>query len=207
MGRPGEGSGDGRARTRRRSLGVVGHVRPDALRSRARCCDRAPRCAPKSLSASWERSKELSGQFSVCRFLGPLEPQVVITRIAVRHDHHLAPSLLERRSRRRQGRARRRPPPHPRRQRRTSRGRPRGRRKVRGSRREDVDDLATQPRPAARQRRRDGGIGKRRGGEGCDEEGDEAEESPSHEGAMRARGEVSVALQVVQRLSPREKAL
>ena len=90
-------------------------------------------------------------------------PQVVITRIAVRHDHHLAPNLVERRSRRRQGRARRRPPPQPRRQRRTSRGRPRGRRRVRGSRRK----MSTIWRPnsaGSRQRRRDGGIGERRGG-------------------------------------------
>ena len=40
-------------------------------------------------------------------------PQVVITRIAVRHEHHLAPRLVEQGSRRRQGRARRRPPPTP----------------------------------------------------------------------------------------------
>ena len=54
-------------------------------------------------------------------FLGPLDPQVVITRIAVRHDHHLAPRLLEQGPHHRQGRVRRRPPPQPRRRRRTFR--------------------------------------------------------------------------------------
>ena len=61
--------------------------------------------------------------------------------------------------------------------------------------REDVDDGDPTSAGCA-QRRRDGGIGERRGGEGCDEEGHEAEESPSHEGAMRARGEASVGCKV-----------
>ena len=50
-----------------------------------------------------------------------------------------------------------------------------------------------------------------RGGSGgprvADEEGREAEESPSDEGAMRARGEVPLSLQGVQRLSARSLAL
>ena len=41
---------------------------------------------------------------------------------------------------------------------------------------------------------------------GCDGEGHEAEESPSHKGAMRARGEVPLELQGVQRLSARSLA-
>ena len=145
---------------------------------------------------------------SHCHFSGNARPrpQVVITRIAVRHEHHLAPRLVEQRSRRRQGRARRRPPPPtppstsnlPR----TTMGKTKSRRISWGRCRR-----STQPRPAVRQRRRDGGIGERRGGKGCDEEGREAEERPSPEGAMRARGEVSVDLQGVQRLSPREAAL
>ena len=68
------------------------------------------------------------------------------------------------------------------RQRRTSRGRPWGRRKVGGSRGEGLDDLATQPRPAVRQRRRDGGIGERRGGEGCDQEGRRSRDRPPTKG-------------------------
>ena len=42
-------------------------------------------------------------------------------------------------------------------------------------------------------------------GDGANQ-GDEAEESPSHKGAMRARGEVSVELQGVRRLSARSSA-
>ena len=62
---------------------------------------------------------------------------------------------------------------------------------------------------AAERERRALGCGRRGEGDGGggDEEGDEAEESPSHEGAMRARGEVSVEMQGVQRLSAREVAL
>ena len=41
------------------------------------------------------------------------------------------------------------------------------------------------------------------GGGVADGEGHEAEESPSHEGAMRARGEVPLEVQGVQRLSAR----
>ena len=49
-------------------------------------------------------------------------------------------------------------------------------------------------------------MGERRGG-GRVEAGDEAEEGPSHKGAMRARGEVEIELQGVQRLSAWEVAL
>ena len=42
-----------------------------------------------------------------------------------------------------------------------------------------------------------------RGDGGRVEQGDEAEEGPLHEGAMRARGEVAVEVQGVQRLSAR----
>ena len=43
---------------------------------------------------------------------------------------------------------------------------------------------------------------------GVDDEGhEEAEESPSHKGAMRARGEVPLEVQGVQRLSARSSAL
>ena len=38
---------------------------------------------------------------------------------------------------------------------------------------------------------------------GVDQEGHEAEESPLHKGAVRARGEASLELQGVQRLSAR----
>ena len=52
------------------------------------------------------------------------------------------------------------------------------------------------------------GCGRRGGGDGGRvEQGDEAEEGPSHKGAMRARREVEVAVQGVQRLSAREEAL
>jgi hypothetical protein len=40
-----------------------------------------------------------------------------------------------------------------------------------------------------------------------DDEGHEAEESPSHKGAVRARGEVPLEVQGVQRLSARSSAL
>ena len=53
----------------------------------------------------------------------------------------------------------------------------------------------------------DGEVEDTERGRGADEEGHEAEESPSHEGAVRARGEVSVELQGVQSLSPRSSAL
>ena len=65
--------------------------------------------------------------------------------------------------------------------------------------------MGARPRRAARHRRRDGGMGERRGG-GRVEQGDEAEEGPSHKGAMRARGEAPVEVQGVQRLSAREAA-
>ena len=95
MGRPGEGSGDGRARTRRRSLGLLDMFAPTPS-GVARDIVTA-RLAVHRRNGVWElrAEKELSGQFSVLPS-GPLEPQVVITRIAVRHDHHLAPNLLER---------------------------------------------------------------------------------------------------------------
>ena len=52
------------------------------------------------------------------------------------------------------------------------------------------------------------GCGRRGGGDGGRvEQGDEAEEGPSHKGAMRARGEASVEVQGVQRLSAREETL
>ena len=69
-----------------------------------------PRLAPRADGLSQSVSVFLVGrQFS--RNARP-RPQVVITRIAVRHEHHLAPSLVGQRPHRRQGRARRRPP-HP----------------------------------------------------------------------------------------------
>ena len=67
------------------------------------------------------------------------------------------------------------------------------------------DDLA-----AARQDRRSGCRRCREDGyieRGVDQEGHEAEESPSHKGAVRARGEVPLELQGVQRLSARSSAL
>ena len=42
---------------------------------------------------------------------------------------------------------------------------------------------------------------------GLIEEGDEAEESPSNKGAVRARGEATLEVQGVQRLSARSSAL
>ena len=66
------------------------------------------------------------------------------------------------------------------------------------------DDLAAGRESDPRRVWRSRGHGER--GRGGDEEGDEAEESPSHEGAVRARGEVSVELQGVQRLSARSSA-
>ena len=71
---------------------------------------------------------------------------------------------------------------------------------------EDDDGLGARHREAARQCRRDGEMGERRGG-GRVEQGDEAEEDPLHEGAMRARDQVPVSVQGVQRLSAREVAL
>ena len=70
---------------------------------------------------------------------------------------------------------------------------------------DEDDDLAAERESDARRVWRSRGHGARwRGG---DEAGDEAEESPSHEGAVRARGEVSLELHGVRRLSPREEAL
>ena len=60
--------------------------------------------APKKRSL---RAASREGAVVAVSFLGTLEAQVVIARIAVRHDHHLAPRLVEQRSHRRQGRARR----------------------------------------------------------------------------------------------------
>ena len=53
------------------------------------------------------------------------------------------------------------------------------------------------------------GCGRRGWGDGGGrvEQGDEAEEGPSHEGAVRARGEAEIEMQGVQRLSAREEAL
>ena len=65
----------------------------------------------------------------------------------------------------------------------------------------DASDLAAEREWAAP------GCGRRGWGDGGRvEQGDEAEEGPSHEGAMRARGEAPVAVQGVQRLSAREEA-
>ena len=66
------------------------------------------------------------------------------------------------------------------------------------------DDLAAERESDPQRVWRSRGHGER--GRGGDEEGHEAEESPSHEGAVRARGEVSVEMQGVQRLSAREAA-
>ena len=71
-----------------------------------------------------------------------------------------------------------------------------------GARGLDASDLAAEREWAAP------GCGRRgRGDGGRVEQGDEAEESPSHKGAMRARGEAPVDMQGVQRLSAREAAL
>ena len=69
----------------------------------------------------------------------------------------------------------------------------------------DAVDLATERESDPRRVWRSRGHGER--GRGGDEPGHEAEESPSHEGAMRARGEASIEMQGVQRLSAREEAL
>ena len=71
--------------------------------------------------------------------------------------------------------------------------------------RDEDDDLATERESDLQRVWRSRGHGE--WGRGVDEEGDEAEDSPSHEGAMRARGEVSVELQGVPRLSARSSAL
>ena len=68
-----------------------------------------------------------------------------------------------------------------------------------------ADDLAAERESDPQRVWRSRGHGER--GRGGVEAGDEAEESPSHEGAVRARGEASVAMQGVQRLSAREEAL
>ena len=76
-----------------------------------------------------------------------------------------------------------------------------------GALRADVgDDEGSESQRKCPRRERERG---REAGErcNCDREWNEAEESPSHEGAVRARGEVSVELQGVQRLSAREEAL
>ena len=66
---------------------------------------------------------------------------------------------------------------------------------------DEDDDLAAERESDARRVWRSRGHGARWRGGG--EAGHEAEESPSHEGAVRARGEVSVEMQGVQRLSAR----
>ena len=66
---------------------------------------------------------------------------------------------------------------------------------------DDDDDLEAESqdrRSGCRQCREDGYVERR-----VDDEGHEAEESPSHKGAVRARGEASLELQGVQRLSAR----
>ena len=69
---------------------------------------------------------------------------------------------------------------------------------------DEDDDLAAERESDARRVWRSRGHGARwRGG---DKAGDEAEESPSHEGTMRARGEVSVELHGVPRLPAWEAA-
>ena len=159
---------------------------------------------PKSPRSA--RGECLLGGNRQCQFSGNARSHVVITRIAVRHDHHLAPRLVEQGSRRRQGRdptmMTTNPPPSTSNLPRTTMGKTKSRRISQGRCRRFGDPTSAGCAP----RRRDGGIGERRGGEGCDEEELEAEESPSHEGAMRAREEVSVVVQGVQRLSPREEA-
>ena len=80
-----------------------------------------------------------------------------------------------------------------------------GRRTPRGAGRDAVDLAAERESDPRRVwRSRGHGAGRRGGG---DEAGDEAEGSPSHEGAVRARGEVSVEMQGVRCLSAREEAL
>ena len=69
----------------------------------------------------------------------------------------------------------------------------------------DDDGLAAESqdrRSECRRCREDGYIER-----GVDQEGYEAEESPSHKGAVRARGEASLELQGVQSLSSRSSAL
>ena len=84
------------------------------------------------------------------------------------------------------------------------RGRAKGHFGARRPHGDEDDDLAAKRESDPRRVWRSRGHGER--GRGADEEGDEAEERPSHEGAVRARGEVSVAMQGVQRLSAREVA-
>ena len=69
----------------------------------------------------------------------------------------------------------------------------------------DDDGLAAESqdrRSECRRCREDGYIER-----GVDQEGHEAEESPSHKGAVRARGKASLVVQGVQRLSARSSAL
>ena len=72
-----------------------------------------------------------------------------------------------------------------------------------GARRDDDDGLATEGQDSGSEHRRcRGRSGSPRGGE----QRHEAEESPSDKGAMRARGEVPLELQGMQRLSARSSA-
>ena len=76
--------------------------------------------------------------------------------------------------------------------------------------RADLEDGDDDGLAAARQDRRSGCRRCREHGyieRGFDQEGHEAEESPSHKGAVRARGEVPLELQGVPRLSARSSAL
>ena len=76
---------------------------------------------------------------------------------------------------------------------------------LRGARREDDDDLASacQAGDSGYRRCREHGYTERR----VEQEGHEAEESPEAPRAVRARGEVPLSVQGVQRLSSRPSAL
>ena len=118
-----------------------------------------------TLAADVERAASRRRSVGQVRFLRTRA--VVTARIAVRHEHHRHPLLLNRDPivvKEESDDDHHNPPPS------TSKAPRRttmGKTKRRRISKEDVDDSATQPRPAVRQRRRDGGIGERRGGEGC----------------------------------------
>ena len=132
-----------------------------------------------------------------------------IARIAVRHEHHLAPTLLERGPHRRQGRARPRPPQPPCAVEvnlpRTAAGKTKSRRISRGRCRTIGDPTSTGCTPASP---RCGGIGERRGDGDATKKGVKRKREPLPRRGQRARGEIPVACSWgVQRLSPREEAL
>ena len=108
----------GRARALERRVRMRGRA-SRALDRRARVEGRFAICREPGLvstgnchrsSADWSlrvgirrgcRLADFLGTLEECQFSGNSRPQVVITRIAMPHEHHLEPRLVERRSRRR----------------------------------------------------------------------------------------------------------